>query len=64
MKVAVGWLRLCKNVQNDSCIQNDFCAIVLGGPESYLSGAGLLHIYAALLCFSSFLLGDLYLSAE
>ena len=54
MKVAVGWLRLCKNVQNDSCIQNDFCAIVLRGPENYLSAVGLLHIYAALLCFSSF----------
>ena len=51
-------------MQNDSCIQNDFCAIVLRGPENYLSGVGLLHIYAALLCFSSFLPGDLYLSVE
>ena len=44
--------------------KNDFGAIVLRGPENYLNEVGLLHIYAALLCFSSFLPGDRYLSAE
>ena len=44
--------------------KNDFGANVLRGPENYLNDVGLLYICAALLCFSSFLPGDLYLSAE
>ena len=44
--------------------KKDFGAILLRGPQNYPNDVGLFCIYAALLCFSSFLPGDLYLSAE